>query len=167
MAKKSKNGKWYFLLVVFIGFVAVYFFSEEKFRAVFHFFINMIVQMLPILLLVFLLMILVNYFADNAFIKKHMGKEAGFKRWLFIIVAGVISIGPVYMWYPLMKNLREKGIQNRFLVAFLYNRGIKLQWLPLLILYFGLKFSLTLMFVMVLFSIPQGIIVEKLIGKEG
>jgi len=66
-----------------------------------------------------------------------------------------------------MKNLQEKGIQNKFLSTFLYNRGIKLQWAPLLIVYFGWTFSLTLLTVMAIFSIPQGIITEKLINKSG
>jgi len=95
-----------------------------------------------------------------------MGEEAGIKGWVISIITGIISMGPVYMWYPLMKDLQNKGIKNRFLVAFLYNRGIKLQWIPLLIQFFGWVFSLTLLIVMAIFSVPQGIITEKLIGAK-
>ena len=124
---------------------------------------RLILQILPVLLLVYFIMLLTNYFVDNKKLKKYMGEDAGFKGWVISIVSGIISVGPVYMWYPLMKDLQTKGVKNKYLVIFLYNRGIKLQWLPMLILYFGLKYSLTLLFIMALISIPQGIITEKLI----
>ena len=69
------------------------------------------------------------------------------------------------MWYPLMYDLQSKGVKDRFIATFLYNRGIKLQWLPMLVLYFGLKYSLVVLFVMILLSIPQGIITEKLVKR--
>ncbi len=111
-------------------------------------------------------MILINYFINNNILRKYLGEEVGISGWIIAIIIGIISMGPVYMWYPLMKDLQDKEVKDKFLSSFLYNRGIKLQWAPLLIVYFGWAFSLTLLIVMAIFSIPQGIITEKLINKR-
>jgi uncharacterized membrane protein YraQ (UPF0718 family) len=160
---KKNKGKWIFLISVIILLFFVFVIDSTKIEPILKMFKRLILQILPVLLLVYFIMLLTNYFVDNKKLKKYMGEDAGFKGWVISIVSGIISVGPVYMWYPLMKDLQTKGVKNKYLVIFLYNRGIKLQWLPMLILYFGLKYSLTLLFIMALISIPQGIITEKLI----
>ena len=167
-AKSKKSmGKWYFLIIVVLAYLSIYFFLPDKMMPILCFYVKLILQILPIFLLVYVIMVLINYFVNNKVLQKYMGEEAGIKGWVISIIIGILSSGPIYMWYPLMKDLQNKGIKNRFLVAFLYNRGIKLQWLPLLIQFFGWTFSLTLLIVMAIFSVPQGIITEKLIGAKG
>jgi len=167
-SKSKKNmGKWYFLITVVLAYLSIYFFLPDKMVLILNFYVKLILQILPIFLLVYAIMVLTNYFVNKKVLQKYMGKEAGIRGWVISIIAGIISIGPIYVWYPLMKDLQNKGIKNRFLVAFLYNRGIKLQWIAMLILYFGWVFSLTLLIVMAIFSVPQGIITEKLIGVKG
>jgi len=161
--KKKMVGKWYFLIFVLLFYFIIYFISENNFILIGGFFIKLILQILPILFLVYILMVLMNYFVNNNILGKYLGEEAGIKGWIITITIGIISMGPVYMWYPLMKDLKDRGVKDKFLSTFLYNRGIKLQWAPLLIIYFGWTFSLTLFVVMTIFSIPQGIITEKLI----
>lgn len=162
---KSSNGKWIFLGLVLVLFLIVSFIYPNKMEPILLLFKNLMVQILPILILVYVIMLLTNYFVDNDILKKHMGEDAGIKGWAISIISGILSVGPIYMWYPLMKDLQTKGVKNKFLITFLYNRGIKLQWLPMLILYFGLKYSLTLLIVIGVMSIPLGIITDKLITK--
>ena len=164
---KKKMGKWYFLIIVVLSYLSIYFFLPGKMIPILNFYIKLIFKILPIFLLVYTIMVLTNYFVNNKVLQKYMGEGSGIKGWIISITAGIISMGPAYMWYPLLKDLQNKGIKNRFLVAFLYNRGIKLPWLPLLIQFFGWKFSLTLLIVMAILSVPQGIITEKLIGAKG
>ena len=166
MAKtqKSNIGKWLFLGIVLLLFVVLYFYNPEKGQLILTTFKKLMLQILPILILVYFIMLVTNYFVNNDKLKKYMGEDAGAKGWFISIVSGILSVGPVYMWYPLMKDLQDRGVKNKFLITFLYNRGIKLQWLPMLILYFGLKYSITLMVVMAIMSIPTGIITEKLIN---
>ena len=167
-SKSKKNmGKWYFLIIVVLAYLSIYFFLPNKMGLILNFYVKLILRILPIFLLVYIIMVLTNYFINNKMLQKHMSERVGIKNWAISIIMGILSIGPVYMWYPLMKDLQNKGIKNRFLVAFLYNRGIKFQWLPLLIQAFGWAFSLTLLIVMAIFSVPQGIITEKLIGTKG
>ncbi len=167
MTVKKKNfGNWIFLSIILIGFAVIYVLDANKALLILNKFKKITMQIIPILVLVYIVLLLTNYFISNKIIKKYMGENAGAKTWIIAIVSGIFSIGPIYMWYPLMKDLQEKGVQNKYLVTFLYNRAIKPQWLPILIAYYGIKYSLTLLVVMAVFSIPQGIITEKLIHKN-
>ncbi len=162
MKKKKNNKSWLFLLIVIFLFLISYFFNPKKGMEIMQFYFHLLKQVLPILILVYFILLTTNYFVSNNAIKKTMLQSSGFKIWMITIVAGILSVGPVYMWFPLLNELKEKGVKDRYLATFLYNRGIKIQWLPVLVLYFGLKYVLVLAFVMTLFSIPQGILTEAL-----
>ena len=110
-------------------------------------------------------MTLTNLYIDNDKLRKHLGEDAGIKGWVISILAGIVSMGSIYVWYPLLTDLQQKGVKDKFIVTFLYNRGIKLQWLPVLLIYFGWAYAITLLLVMVVFSVFQGIITEKLINS--
>ncbi len=160
MKKNANRNSWLFLIIILIVFLAVFITNPEKGNKILLFYRHLLAQVLPILVLVYFILLATNYFIDNQKIKKIMLETSGFKIWLLTVLAGILSVGPVYMWFPLLKELKDKGLKDRYLAAFLYNRGIKIQWLPVLVLYFGLKYVLVLAFVMTLFSIPQGLLTE-------
>jgi uncharacterized membrane protein YraQ (UPF0718 family) len=162
--KKASKGKWYFLGAVILLFLAVFLFKPDKIKEILKIYTKILLQIIPIFSLVYIIMLGTNYYVTNAFIKKHMTENIGIKNWIIAIVSGILSVGPIYMWYPLMKDLKKKGVKDKYIATFLYNRGIKLQWLPMLVLYFGLKYSMIVLLIMGLFSVPQGIITEKLIN---
>jgi uncharacterized membrane protein YraQ (UPF0718 family) len=82
---------------------------------------------------------------------------------------GIASSGPIYMWYPLLSDLKEKGMRDSLIAAFLYNRAIKIPLLPMMVHYFGWDFTFALSIYMVLFSVVNGVIVQYLTqrGPEG
>ncbi|MBD3360593.1 permease [Candidatus Peregrinibacteria bacterium] len=124
-------------------------------------FFELIKKILPILLIVFLLIFISNLILDSKRIVKFLGREAGFKGYLFSVIFGIISTGPIYMWYPLLADIKEKGVRDSFIVTFLYNRAVKIPILPMMIYYFGVKFVIVLTIYMIIFSILNGIAVEK------
>jgi uncharacterized membrane protein YraQ (UPF0718 family) len=72
------------------------------------------------------------------------------------------------MWYPLLSELEEQGVRKGLIAAFLYNRAIKIPLLPMIIVYFGLLFTVVLTIVMMIISVVQGLIIEKLmVVKNG
>lgn len=162
--QKDSSKKWYFLsLVVLIyGFVSWY--APEKSLPILISFIKLLGQIAPIFLIIYIIMVLTNLYINNEKLRKHMGDDAGLKGWIISILAGIVSMGSIYVWYPLLKDLQQKGVKDKFIVTFLYNRGVKLQWLPVLLLYFGWVYAITLLIVMIIFSVFQGIITEKLIN---
>ena len=65
------------------------------------------------------------------------------------------------MWYPLLADLKSKGLNSGLIACFLYNRAIKIPFLPLMIFYFSLKYVLILTVVMVFMSVIQALIINK------
>jgi uncharacterized membrane protein YraQ (UPF0718 family) len=127
---------------------------------------RLILRIAPVLLLVFVVMFFFNRFFENDRVIGLFGKGSGFQGWVIAIVGGILSSGPIYMWYPLLSDLKEKGMENSLVAAFLYNRAVKIPLLPMMIYYFGWPFTLVLSFLMVLFSIANGILVQRLV-REG
>jgi len=158
---KQISGSWHFLIIILLIYLLLFIFRQDLFSLVINFFYNILLKIIPIFILVFILMSLTNYFITPKFVTKHL-KEKGIKKWFFIIIGGILSTGPIYMWYPLLADLKNKGLNYGLIACFLYNRAIKIPLLPIAIFYFGLKYILILSFVMVIVSIIQGILINKL-----
>jgi len=130
-----------------------------------NFFYDIILKIIPVFILVFILMAITNYFITPRFVIKHL-KEKGIKKWFFVIVGGILSTGPIYMWYPLLADLKNKGLDYGLIACFLYNRAIKIPLLPLAVIYFSWQYILVLSFVMIFASVVQGIIINKLMDVK-
>ena len=70
-------------------------------------------------------------------------------------LAGIISTGPIYVWYPMLKDLREKGAKHFLIAVFLVNRAVKPFLLPVIISFFGWIYALVLTVLTVLTQTPQ------------
>lgn len=114
----------------------------------------------PILVLVTAFVALVNYAVTADVIAAYLGSESGATGYLVAIVGGVLSHGPVYAWYTLLADLRERGMRDGLIAVFLYNRAIKLPLLPLFLYYFDVEYAAVLLGTMVVASVVQGVVVE-------
>lgn len=93
------------------------------------------------------MMVVLNQVVSPAAVARYLGKGAGLKGIFFSGLAGIISMGPIYAWYPLFKTMREKGVTAFIIANFIGCRSIKPVLLPVLIGYFGWKY--TVVFVIV------------------
>ena len=118
-------------------------------------------KIIPILALVWLLMTLFSFFLPPKRMKDALNRSRG--AWLLAIAGGVLSTGPIYAWYPMLKELRDNGVRKGFVATFLYNRAIKIPLLPVALSYFGYEFVIILLLVMVLASLAQGLLIEWLV----
>ena len=155
------NKSIYFLIIMFVLYLGLFLFSPAMFHNSLRFSINIFVKLIPILFLVFGIMVLTNKYVTPKSASKYLGKTAGAKKWIISILFGIVSTGSIYMWYPLLKELKSKGVSYGFIASFLYARAIKPAMIPLMIYYFGLKFTIVLTAVMVLFSFIQGVFIEE------
>ena len=160
MAKEKKQSKipggikffGFVLLVYIIGFFInwPYFYSAFKGAAL------MFVNIIPILLLVFSVLLVINYLLARGKITKILAKASGIKGWLAVIAAGILIGGPPYVLYPLLGELKREGLSNTFLAVFLFNRNVKIPFLPVSVYYFGLEFTAVLSAYIMIFSIFNG-----------
>ena len=106
--------------------------------------------------IVFVLMILVNLFFRSSQVTRLLGKRAGFRGVMLSAAAGIISMGPIYAWFPLLKEVKKKGAGNTAIAVFLGNRAVKPFLLPMMISYFGWIYVLLLTLFMFIASLVIG-----------
>ena len=78
------------------------------------------------------------------------------------MVVGIFATGPVYAWYAVLHDLRDKGMRSSLVSVMLYARAVKLPLLPLLVYYFGLAYTVVLVVYLLLFAILSGLIMERM-----
>jgi uncharacterized membrane protein YraQ (UPF0718 family) len=122
-----------------------------------------ILRNLMILLgLVFTLMVFMNLFLKPTHIASFLGKGSSSRGIILSAAAGIISMGPIYAWYPLLKELRKKGMANSLIAVFLSNRAVKPFLLPIMISYFGWVYVALLTLFTVSGSLAVGYLVNTL-----
>ncbi len=164
MRKTEKSyTAWYLLLFVILMYIISFLFFRDTFFQSTSLFLSIIQKIAPVFVLVLFITFLTNWLLKPRFVVRHLGKGKGLIGWLYAIIGGILSVGPIYMWYPLLNELQKKKVKNKYLVAFLYNRAIKLPLIPMFILYFNFKYILILTAFMIFASIIQGIVVDKML----
>ena len=118
------------------------------------------------LIIAFGMMLLLNLFITPNHVSKLLGSGAGVKGILLSAVAGILSMGPIFAWYPFLSSLRKKGASDFHLANFLSHRAVKPAMLPMVIVYFGWRFSLIFTFFCILSALATAAIVGMLRGQR-
>ena len=157
--KMSMKVYWYFLLACIIIYVAVVVLSPGIAISALSLYSSMLVSIVPVVVIVFVVVLAVNMFLEPARVARNLGKDSGPRGWLIAILGGLISMGPAYMWYPMLSDLRRKGMKESLIAVFIYNRSVKIILLPVMIYYFGWIFTTVLLIYMITLSVINGIII--------
>ncbi|BEP27970.1 cation-translocating P-type ATPase [Helicovermis profundi] len=163
--KKSSKIKWIMLSLVSILYITLFFFNKSKTIEAFNYSINLFLSIIPVLFIVLIIMFLFNLINEEKF-KKMVENSSRHTQYIVMTILGTLSHGPIYAWYPLMKDLKNKGITDGSISSFLYSRGIKLTFLPALVIYFGLKYTIILTSYMFLFSYLLGVVIDFINPKK-
>lgn len=156
-----------FLAVVILLYGIAFLFDAGSAKEALHLSGGLLWQLVPVLMLVLVLMFLTNLLMRPGWVRTHVGRDSGWRGWMIAVLGGILSMGPIYAWYPLLRELKEKGMRTALVSVFLYNRAIKLPLLPLMIQYFGLAYTLILGLYMTLFSLAGGILLERVVdGRQ-
>jgi len=91
--------------------------------------------------LAFIMMVVLNRFLSPAVVTRFLGQSVSIKGVFLSSLAGILSMGPVYVWYPLLKNLKDKGASQFHIANFIGNRSIKPVLLPVLVMSLGGSFT--------------------------
>ncbi len=159
---RSIKGRIYFFIAMIILYVPFFIITPHKTQQALLIAGKLILAIIPVLIFVIILMAVIDYFIKPQKIKKYLGEESGVKGWLIAITFGIISHGSIYAWYPLLKEMRDHGMREGLVAAFIYNRAIKIPFIPLMIYYFGLKFFIILTLYMIIASVIEGLLIEKI-----
>ena len=129
---------------VSVVYVALFALAPQKAELALRVTITVFVKIVVPLCLVFLLMFVMNLLFNPAQIAKFVGAKSGIRGLLIAAGSGIISVGPIYAWYPLLKELRDQGASDALIAVFLNNRAVKPFLLPVMISYFGWVYVLLL-----------------------
>ena len=162
-AGKGRGG-WWFLLLVIVLYCLTWFYNAGFINASLKHFQHLLVSIAPVLALVFVILWLLNLsqgMQDK--LAQLADKNSGVKGWLLAVLGGILSHGPVYAWYPLLQKLENQGARPALIAGFLYARSIKIPYLPLMVHYFGITYTVLVTVYIAVFSVVHGWLVEKLL----
>ena len=100
-----------FLFIVLGIYLIIFLLDKVHFFSSIEFFVKTLIKLIPTLIIIFVTMFLTNYFVKPKTLAKLMGKGSGVVAWIITIASGIISTGPIYMWYPLLSELKNKGVR--------------------------------------------------------
>jgi len=155
-----------FLLIVVLVYLGIIVLDSNKLPMIGSEFIAIWVKILPIFALIIILTTLINYFLKPKHIIKHLGEESGAMGTVYAIIGGILSHGPMYVWYGMLEEMREHGLRDGLIATFLYARAVKLPLLPFMIGLFGLTFTVVINLYILLFAVLQGKMIDKIMRKD-
>lgn len=157
------KGSWIFLFLVLVIYGAVAFVDLEVARGGLIFFKALLLQLLPVLAAMIAIIFAVNLFLQPKQINSYLGTQAGIKGWLLALLAGILSVGPVYPWYAVLHDLKSKDLAPSLAATFLYSRAIKIPLVPLIAHYFGLQYTVVLLACLLILAIVNGLIMVRVL----
>lgn len=164
--KNTQNGGLLFLGASVALYAIVAFFDTALISEALSGFFGMLVRIVPILALVFVIMVGFDLFFSKSGFERHIGAESGFRGWFYAILGGILVSGPPYLLFPLLGDLKRKGVRDMLLAVFLYNRNVKIPFIPVMIYYFGLPFTVIISVYIILFSVINGFLVGYLVEEN-
>lgn len=160
--KKPAFRAYLFLLIVAIVYLVALFAAPDRTFLALQFSLGMLKKLLPILGLVSCFMFLNNLLVKPSWVKNYVGEGSGWKGVFIALVGGALSMGPIYVWYGILQELQQQGMRRSLIASFLYARSVKPQLLPLMIYCFGWLYTLILVFYLIIFSIFNGLMTERM-----
>jgi len=154
-----------FLFFVIIIYILIFLFDAENSILALTKSYEVLLKLLPIFVMIIFITTMINYYLKPKMIIKHLGKDSGFKAWIYAVLGGVVSHGPMYAWYPMLSELKKNGLKNGLLATFMYTRAIKVPFIPIMIDYFGVLYTIVLFIYILVGGILQGLIIEALSKK--
>ncbi|OGC32884.1 hypothetical protein A2311_00035 [candidate division WOR-1 bacterium RIFOXYB2_FULL_48_7] len=160
--------KQYFWLILFLLFSAgsavFNFLPGQKILANFNFFLFELITFLP---LMFLLVGLFDVWVPKESIERHIGAEAGWQGFFWVVLLAMMQAGPLYGAFPVAYILSRKGasVRNIFVYLGVFS-CLKIPLLTFEVNFLGLQFTL----LRTLFSLPLfyliGLLMEWQLGEN-
>lgn len=120
-------------------------------------------SVLSIIFAIFILIGLIQVWLTPEQISRVLGKEAGWKGLLLSATLPMILGGSLFVIFPLLKTLREKGARTSSVIAFLFAWSAKAPLLPLEIKFLGWHFAVLRIVLIPVLAIIGGLVSEWLI----
>lgn len=145
------------LLYLWAGWV-----TPDRTLSALQFGLDLLVSVAILVIAVMGLVGLVQAWVSRDAVARLLGKEGGFKSLLLAALCGTLLIGPPYIIFPLLMTVRKHGARWAVITIVLAAYAVKLPMIPLEVGFLGWPFSLGRSLLTLLFAIPTGLLVERL-----
>ncbi len=108
---------------------------------------------------------LVQTWISRDTVARLLGDESGGKALLLSALCGTLLIGPPYVIFPLLMTIRRQGARWAVVTIVLAAYAVKLPMIPLEVGFLGWPFSLGRSLLTILFAIPIGLLIERIMSK--
>lgn len=159
--KKRISGGIKFMLIMFGIYIFGLFFFKYLFVEALTNTLVTLGHIIPVLAFVFIFMIVTNLYLKPERVKQYLGHKSGKLGWFYAVLAGVLMVGPPYILFPILQDFKKKGMSDSFIAVLLYNRNVKIAFLPIMIFYFGLPYTVVVSVLIIFFSILNGLIIGR------
>lgn len=155
-----------FLLIMCLAYGVAFIVTPQKTTVAFGSFVQALVQMLPVLVLVFFVMFVGYIFLKPEMIHKYLGEDSGKRGWFAACIASIFFSGPTYILFPYLKELKAQGMKNSLIAVFLNNRNVQPAFVPVMIYYFGIRFALVFSVLVLGYALLSGLLIKHFVGDE-
>lgn len=108
---------------------------------------------------------LVQVWISRDMVARLLGEEGGVRALLVAALCGTLLVGPPYVIFPLLMTVRRQGARWAVVSIVLAAYAVKLPMIPLEVGFLGWPFSLGRSLLTLLFAIPSGLLVERLMKR--
>jgi len=164
MKARGLPAGWWFLLAVGLAYGVVFLLAPAAALAALERLGGLLLRIAPALVVVFGLLGLSERYLAPDWVERYLGRASGATGWSLAIAGGVLSMGPVLAWLPLLEGLRRRGTAPALIAAFLYGRAVKLPLLPVMVHYFGLRYTVALVAALLAGAVVDGALTGRLVG---
>lgn len=154
-----------FFLFVLLAYLLLFFVNYDLAEQAFFNFLEMAKKIMFLLVFVFIIMVIINLIFTKERAIEYLGEDSGIKSWFYAIIGGVLISGPPYILYPMLGELKKRGMSDSLIAVVLYNRNVKIAFLPALVYYFGIKYTIILSLYIILFSILNGLLIKSFVKQ--
>jgi uncharacterized membrane protein YraQ (UPF0718 family) len=152
-----------FLLFVLISYFLEYDQGQQSGRE----FFNIIVEMLKLLPPAFMLIGLFEVWISRETVIAHLGEKSGVKAYIFALLLAGITIGGLYVAFPIAQSLHKKGASLNVIFAYLGFAGVfRIPMNVFEISCLGLPFTLVRLMVTIPLFLFIGVVMGNILKKK-
>lgn len=168
MEKNTINLSWgmKFLLIMILIYIIWLFLNKSFILSSFESTIQSFIDITPMLVFVFSLIFVINIFLKQETIKKHLWHNSGIKWWFYTVLASIFISGNPYIMWPMLKEFKENWMKYSLIAVLMNNRNVQVTFVPVMIYYFWLKYTIIISLYILLFAVINGIIIENIMDKK-